>query len=129
MKTIRMTVAALVTVIALSLQTQAQTTSSEGNAANTAQSKTGTGTAQQPNSGQNRAKIERKVTGSRPEVNSASDKSDRYRTDNMPNREKRSTVSSDADGRKSVGGVRPKADPKTKKKRGEGRSFGNTGPN
>ena len=129
MKTIRMTVAALVTVITLSLQAQAQTTSSEGNAANTAQSKNGNVKAQQPASGQTRAKVERKVTGSRPDVNSASDKTDHYRTDNMANREKRSTVSSDADGRKSVVQGRPKADPKTKEKRGNGRSFGNTGPN
>ncbi|MFD1141355.1 hypothetical protein ACFQ4C_09555 [Larkinella insperata] len=129
MKTIRMTVATLVTVLAITLQTSAQTTTSEGNAANTAQSRNGNVKEQQPASGQTRAKVERKVTGSRPDVNSASDKTDKYREDNMPNREKRSTVTSDADGKKSVVRGRPKADPKTKQKRGEGRSFGNTGPN
>lgn len=126
MKTIRTTVAALVTIIALSLHAQAQTTTSEGNAANSAQSKNGSAKEEKPASGQTRAKVERTVTGSRPEVNSTSDK---YRENNMPNREKRSTVTSDADGKKDVVRGRPKADAKTKEKRGNGRTFGNTGPN
>ncbi|MFC5411636.1 hypothetical protein ACFPMF_20105 [Larkinella bovis] len=124
MKKIVLTVAMLVATTVAALQVQAQSTSSEGNAANPAQSKTGNASESTNDGTKTRAQPSSTVTGSRPKENSMSDKS---QGNTQRDREKRRRVHSDADGKTDVGQVKPKADPKTRKKRGSGRSFGNTG--
>ncbi|GAB3273029.1 hypothetical protein GCM10027347_45100 [Larkinella harenae] len=123
MKTLKITVATLVTLGILSFQAQAQTTTKEGNAANPAQSNTSNSNESTTDAAKTRPGVSRKVTGSRPPVNSMSDKSQNKA---QMDREKRAP--SDADGKVSTNRGRPKADPKAKQKKGEGRSFGNTAP-
>ncbi|GAB3332084.1 hypothetical protein GCM10027299_38290 [Larkinella ripae] len=123
MKKIAISLAVLAAVVTTTLSAQAQTTTSENNAANSAQSKSGNVKAEDAESGKSRAGVSRVVTGSRPKENSTSDKFD---SSNQTSRENR--ASSDADGKVSVQKGRVKADPKTKQKRSNGRTFGNTNP-
>ncbi|MGA0558259.1 hypothetical protein ACO2Q8_16485 [Larkinella sp. VNQ87] len=110
---------------------QAQSTSSENNANNSAQSKSGTSNSGSTNEAKSKTTVTRTVTGARSENTSPESNStaDRFGKNKQTSREKRDLPASDADGGTSVIKGRPKADPKTKAKRGSDRSFGNTGNN
>ena len=123
MRKIMLTVAALIAIVAITQQTQAQSTSSEGNAANPAQSRNGNVRDNGTEAGKSRAGVSRNVTGLRPDSNSTSNKFGR--SSKQEKQEARSP--SRSDGNVTTKNGRPKADPKTKKERGKGRSFGNTG--
>ncbi|RRB00821.1 hypothetical protein [Larkinella rosea] len=122
MKKVMLMAAVWVGLMATALQTQAQSTSSEGNAANPAQSRNGKMQQPEIEPGRARAKEGREVSGSRPDSNSLSDKFGR--SGKQADREARSP--SNSDGAVSTK-MKAKADPKTKKKRSNGRTFGNTG--
>ncbi|WP_138992414.1 hypothetical protein [Larkinella sp. C7] len=114
--------AAVLTGLIFTRPTQAQTTSSEGNAANSAQSKNGNVKEQKTEPGKTRAGISRNVTGVRPDSNSTSNKFGR--SGQQANREARSP--STADGKVSEKN-RSRSYPKAKNDRSNGRTFGNTG--
>ncbi|KAA9349180.1 hypothetical protein [Larkinella humicola] len=115
-------IAAVVAGLFSTLPTQAQTTSSEGNAANPSQGKSTNVKEQKTESGKTRAGISRNVTGVRPDSNSTSNKFGR--SGKQASREARSP--STADGKVSVK-EKAKASPKTKKERSKGRTFGDAG--
>ena len=115
-------IVAVLTGLVTSLPTQAQTTSSEGNAANSAQSKNGNVKQEKTEPGKTRAGVSRNVTGVRPDSNSTSNKFGR--SGKQASRDARSPSS--ADGKVSEKN-RPKSHPKAKNDRSNGRTFGNTG--
>jgi Tfp pilus assembly protein PilE len=115
-------IVAVLAGLVASLPTQAQTTSSEGNAANSAQSKNGHVKEQKTEPGKNRAGVSRNVTGVRPDSNSTSNKFGR--SGKQASRDARSPSS--ADGKVSKKNT-SKSYPKAKDDRSNGRTFGNTG--
>ncbi|GAB3935499.1 hypothetical protein [Larkinella terrae] len=122
MKKVTLMAVVWVGMMVTTLQTQAQSTSSEGNAANPAMSKNGKMQQPEVESGRARAKVSREVSGSRPDSNQLSNKFGR--SSKQADREGRAP--SNSDGKVSTK-MRPKADAATKKKRSNGRTFGDTG--